>query len=77
MTKEEIAEEIKSRILADVHALGGNLPERFSLAWHGYLAALLEWQIIEIPQYDDLFEMLPEINDPNPVTTIFSGREDE
>lgn len=76
MTKEEIAREIKSRIETDVQALGGNLPERFALAWHGYLAALLEWQIIEIPQYDELFEILPEIYEPNPITTIFTGREE-
>ncbi len=74
MTKEEIAKEIKSRINADAQALSGNLPERFALAWHGYLAALLEWQIIGIPQYDELFEVLPEIDDPNPITTIFTGR---
>ncbi len=77
MNKEEIVEEIKSRISADVRALNGYLPERFALAWHGYLAALLEWQIIDIPQYDELFELLPDVSDPNPITTIFSGREDE
>ena len=38
MTKERIAEEIKSRISTDIRALGGKLPERFSIAWHGYLA---------------------------------------
>ena len=75
MTKEEIAKEIKSRINTDAKVLDGNLPERFALAWHGYLAALLEWQIIGIPQYDELFEILPEIDDPNPITTIFTGRD--
>ena len=77
MAKEEITKEIKSRIKADVRALGGKLPERFALAWHGYLAALLEWQVIDIPQYDELFDILPDVNDPNPITTIFSGRDDE
>ncbi len=76
MTKEEIAEEIKSRINEDAQALGGNLPDRFALAWHGYLAALLEWQVIGIPQYDELFEILPEISDPNPITSIFTGRDE-
>ena len=74
MNKEEVAREIKSRIDADAKALGGNLPDRFALAWHGYLAALLEWQIIGIPQYDELYEILPEIDEPNPITTIFTGR---
>ncbi len=77
MDKQNITEEIESRIKTDIKALGGNLPERYSIAWHGYLAALLEWQIIEIPQYDKLFDILPNIDDPNPITTIFSGRDDD
>jgi hypothetical protein len=77
MEKEQIKNEIEHRINSDKSFFKGNLPERFSVAWHGYLAAMLEWQIINFAHYDELFNLLPKIEEPDPIATIFSGREDE
>jgi hypothetical protein len=77
MEKERIKDEIEYRINSDISFFKGKLPERFSMAWHGYLAAMFEWENINLTQYDELFKLLPHIDEPNPVATIFSGREDE
>jgi hypothetical protein len=76
ITKEEIGQQIKYRIQVDIDHFGGSLPERFAIAWDAYLAAMLEWQIITTEIYDNLVSLIPEISEPNPVLTIFLGRED-
>jgi len=53
-TEEEIAEELASGIKADVQHFKGNLPERYSIAWRGYLAGLYEWNVIEFGYYRSL-----------------------
>jgi hypothetical protein len=77
MTQKQTKDEIEYRINSDKSFFKGNLPERFSMAWHGYLAAMFEWETINLAQYDELFNLLPKIEEPNPIATIFSGREDE
>lgn len=77
MTKEEVTEMVKSRIKADISHFKGNLPERYSIAWHGYLAGIFECGVIDIPSYDQLVELLPKISEPNPILEIFEGRDDE
>lgn len=74
-TKEEIEEEMESRIIADIKHFKGNLPERYALAWNGYLAGLYEWGLIE--RYNYLVNLLPKINKPDPILEIFEGRDDE
>ena len=76
-TKEEIAGELEVRIIADVKHFKGNLPERYSLAWHGYIAGLYEWSFITQEHYAKLFDILPRLSEPNPVAEIFTGREDD
>ncbi len=76
-TKEEIAIEMENRIKADVKYFNSALPERYALAWHGYLAGIFEWGLIDIPLYDRLLNLLPEISVPNPILEIFEGRPDE
>lgn len=75
-TRVDVLDELKYRIQSDIDAFEGKLPERYALAWHGYLAGLLEWGVIDIPSYDELFKLLPSIQEPNPIATIFSGREE-
>lgn len=74
-TKEEIEQELETRIQADINHFKGNLPERYALAWNGYLAGLYEWGLIE--RYNHLVGLLPKISKPDPILEIFEGREDE
>lgn len=67
--------QIELRIVDDLRYFGNNMPERFSIAWHGYIAGLMEWGLLSISEYDKLFDMLPPLDTPNPVESIFTGRE--
>jgi hypothetical protein len=67
--------ELEAWIQADISAFQGRLPERYAIAWHGYLAALVEWQMIAMPLHSKLSNLLPKVSDPNPIMTIFSGRD--
>jgi len=74
-TEEEIVKELASRIKADVEHFKGNLPERYSIAWRGYLAGLYEWNAIEFGYYRSLTDLLPKIEEPSPIAEIFAGRD--
>ena len=74
-TKEEIETELEARIEADINHFEGNLPERYALAWNGYLAGLYEWGLIE--RYNYLVNLLPVISKPDPILEIFEGRNGE
>lgn len=76
-SKEEIATEMENRIKADIKYFDDDLPERYALAWQGYLAGIFEWGLIDIPHYDHLLNLLPKISDPNPILDIFEGRDDD
>lgn len=69
--------ELAYRIRADIDAYAGVLPERHALAWHGYLAGVLEWGVIDFPTYSMLVDLLPRIGEPDPILTIFLGRDEQ
>jgi hypothetical protein len=73
----DIAKELTYRISSDTAAFPEGLPERYALAWHGYLAGLMEWGIIDLSLYSKLIGLLPKINSPDPIETIFLGRDDD
>lgn len=73
MSSKPTPQEIKDRLGAEIDHFGGLLPERVTLVWDGYLAALLEWDLITPSHHKELSDMLPEISD-NPVMAIFLGR---
>ncbi len=75
MNKTEIAEIITEKINDELKHFDNNIPERYALAWKGYLAGLLEWNIIEPFEYGRLNDMLPDIQTPNPILEIFEGRD--
>jgi len=77
MNSEEIVKELANRINADIEYFSGNLPERYALAWHGYIAGLYEWKVYDIGFYKELIALLPPISEPNPIAEIFEGRDDE
>lgn len=74
---EEIAKELEERIQTDIKHFKGNLPERYALAWHGYIAGLYEWNVLELGWYRRLVEVLPKTNEPDPIAEIFLGRDDD
>ena len=77
MTSVEMAKDIELRILADVKHFESNLPERYSIAWHGYIASLYEFSIIGQDHYAKLSSLLPKVGNPNPIAEIFEGRHDD
>jgi hypothetical protein len=66
--------EISHRIQADLEHFGGVMPEMTAAAWRGYLAAMLEWNLISVAQYDQLLTKIPEVRD-DPAVAILSGRD--
>lgn len=73
-TNKDIAAELMHRINADVNHFDGALPERTAIAWRGYLAAALEWNVITVEQYDSLLARIPPVND-DPAIAILRGRD--
>ena len=76
MTEKPTFEELSNRIRADIKHFGGELPERYSIAWGGYIAALTEWDLISVGDHKRLCELMPKI-DNDPVIDIALGRPDE
>jgi hypothetical protein len=70
---DSVADELAYRIGADTEQFGGRLPERYALAWRGYLAGLLEWGVLAPAAYDRLTGLVPEVAD-DPATQILRGR---
>lgn len=71
------AKEIKQRILADKKHFNNKLPERYAIAWAGYIAGLYEWSFISQENYAELDALLPRVSKPDPVAEIFLGRDNE
>jgi hypothetical protein len=67
--------ELHGRIQGDIEQYRGALPERVAIAWSGYLAALLEWDLVTVVDHDRLTSLLPPVDD-NPVYHILVGRGD-
>ena len=72
MDKKERAQETKGRIQRELNFYKGQLPDNVKLVWDGYLAALLEWSLIEVEAYSQLLDMLPDIP-KSPAYSIFMG----
>jgi hypothetical protein len=52
-------EELRNRITRQLEWRGAS--DTVSLIWHGYLAGLMEWGLIEVHVYDRLKELLPQV----------------
>jgi hypothetical protein len=48
------------------------MPEQNAIAWHAYLAGLLEWNVISIGMFDKLLLLLPDTG-RDPAISILSG----
>ena len=76
MTNKEIIELIEARIKADINHFEGKLPERYVLAWQGYVAGVFEFGNLTPSEYSYLVDLLPKVQNPNPILDIFEGRDD-
>jgi hypothetical protein len=74
MATQDIAAELMYRINADIEHFCGALPEKTAIAWRGYLAAVLEWNVITVEQYDSLLARVPSVSD-DPAIAILRGRD--
>lgn len=52
-------EELRNRITRQLEWRGTS--DAVVLIWHGYLAGLLEWGLIEVHVYDRLTALLPQV----------------
>ena len=73
MDRKLVAKEIQSRIENQFRSSRTASSIRdISIAWDGYIAALLEWDLITPAQHLQLLESLPDVSD-SPVCEIFIG----
>ncbi len=54
-------EELRNRILRQLEWRDSS--DTVALIWHGYLAALLEWGVIEVPIFERLSVILPSVGE--------------
>ena len=73
-TSKDVSAELSHRIDADIVHFDGALPERVAIAWRGYLAAMLEWDMIPVADYDALLARIPPVDD-DPAVAIMRGRD--
>ena len=71
---KDVSKELAIRIQADIDHFGGNLPERTAISWRGYLAAMIEWQLISVYDHRKLLKLIPPVDD-DPAIHILTGRE--
>jgi hypothetical protein len=70
----DVTAELAHRIEADNKHFGGTMPEATAISWRGYLAAMLEWNLIPVAAYDELLTRIPAVKD-DPALAILTGRE--
>lgn len=70
----DVVAELAYRIQADIDHFGGAMPELTAASWRGYLAAMLEWNVIPVAAYDELVARIPVVKD-DPAVAILAGRE--
>lgn len=77
MTKQERPSEteLRSRILSELRHHGGSLPSIVNATWRGYLAACIEWGLVEPEAHRRLVEVLPPLGDDASVG-ILLGRDE-
>ena len=71
---KDVVAELTYRIQADMDHFGGRMPETTAAAWRGYLAAMLEWNLLSVAAHDELVARIPAVKD-DPAVAILTGRE--
>ncbi len=67
-TLDELLSRVRTTCRSD------SLTDEKIAAWYGYLAALLEWNLISIGDHKEIVAELPNL-DPNPTIDILLGLE--
>ena len=67
--------ELSARIDSELRHHAGMLPSLTNAAWRGYLAACIEWGLIEPGAHGRLLDRLPPL-DQDPSVGILLGYED-
>ena len=70
---KEAEEKIRIRIQSMTDAFKGQLPERHTLVWNGYLVAAAEWEVITLEEFARLLALLPKLSDKEPVDLVVLG----
>jgi hypothetical protein len=70
----DVVAELSYRIQSDIDHFGGVMPETTAISWRGYLAAMLEWNLIPVAAYDQFLTRIPAVKD-DPAIAILMGRE--
>lgn len=66
-------EDLQDRIKAHLESCAEPAALReIVIAWHGYLAALIEWSLITPSEHLKLHGLMPEV-EPSPATQILLG----
>lgn len=71
---EDIVAELSHRIEAEANHFGGSMPERTAVCWRGYLAAMLEWGLLQPEHHQRLLMLVPAV-EQDPAIAILRGRE--
>jgi len=71
---KDVSAELLYRIQADIDHHGGTLPEKTAISWRGYLAAMLEWNLVPLDRYEALLARIPQVAD-DPAVSILRGRD--
>lgn len=75
ITERPMVAELRGRIEEDARRYGGSLPREAAVAWEGYLAGLIEWDVLSVAEHAALCGVLPKIQN-SPVTHILIGWDD-
>lgn len=71
-SQQNVFEELNYRLENEIKNRKSKFDNTVNAAWRGYLAAVLEWGIIKVDEFDKLNNLLPPLeNDPS--LKIFSG----
>lgn len=76
MPEQPSFKELRDRIGRHADCFGGVLPERYVIAWSGYLAALIEWGLISVSDHERLCKILPPVADA-PSVGILLGQPEQ
>lgn len=63
--------ELRGRMEEDARRYGG-WPREAVIGWEGYLAALIEWDVISVGEHERLCRLLPRIEN-SPAIRILTG----
>ena len=72
MDSQQIYLETEKRIRDHLAKYGNSIPIEVVTCWDGYIAALLEWNLITVSEHEKLSKILPTVEN-NPVVNIMLG----